>query len=259
MPSRLIFQLFISLSALSVSAQLSCLPNSHSHNDYRQKHPLLDALNYRFASVEADVFLIRGELYVSHTYPFRGRQRLDSLYLEPLQKIINARGGKIYENASLILLIDIKSDAAKTYAALEKLLEKYKPLLTSYENGKIIPGAVTIILSGNKPYKTLEKETSRCAFIDQALLAMKVPSAENVFLMASTKYSSVLSWKGKGPLSEAQKKKLEQLTATAHQQGRKVRLWAAPENEIVWKTLLDCGVDLITTDKLEKLSLFLGK
>jgi hypothetical protein len=80
---------------------------------------------------------------------------------------------------------------------------------------------------------------------------------KNMFLAASAKYSDVLSWRGKGVIPETEKAKLVQLTASAHEQGKKVRLWASPENETVWKMLLECGVDLISTDKLEKLKLFL--
>src|SRR4051812_36911364 len=89
-PQRLFLLLILLLSA-AVSAQDNCLKNAHSHNDYRQEHPLTDALKYRFASIEADVFLIHSELYVSHTYPFSGKQTLDSLYLYPLLKAFKER------------------------------------------------------------------------------------------------------------------------------------------------------------------------
>src|SRR5689334_17418060 len=38
----------------------------HSHNDYRQKHPLTDALRLGYLSIEADVFLVDGDLLVAH-------------------------------------------------------------------------------------------------------------------------------------------------------------------------------------------------
>jgi hypothetical protein len=257
MLSRLFLYIFISLSVTSLTAQVNCLPNAHSHNDYKQHHPLSNALSYRFASIEADVFLIRGELYVSHTYPFLHRQRLDSLYLEPLLKICNERNGKIYDNAPLILLIDVKSDAGETYQAIETLLEHYKKMLSSYNDGKVTLSAITVILTGNKPHTRLKEAKLRYFFIDQGLLSLGDLYPDGMFLMASTKYSSALSWKGKGTIPEDQRKRLELLTAEAHKQGKKVRLWASPENEAVWKTLLECGVDLINTDQLERLSKFL--
>ena len=54
-----------------------------------------------------------------------------------------------------------------------------------------------------------------------------------------------------------EKQKLTELITQAHQQHKKVRLWASPENKAVWKELLSCGVDLINTDNLEELRQFL--
>ena len=47
---------------------VSCLgqaqiPHGHAHNDYKQQHPLIDALNLGYGSVEVDVFSHKGSLY----------------------------------------------------------------------------------------------------------------------------------------------------------------------------------------------------
>jgi hypothetical protein len=75
--------------------------------------------------------------------------------------------------------------------------------------------------------------------------------------MASCKYSKLLNWRGIGILPEIEKQRLCAFVEIAHKFGRKVRLWASPENTHVWRTLLACGVDLINTDKLEELKRFL--
>ncbi|HEY0029820.1 MAG TPA: phosphatidylinositol-specific phospholipase C/glycerophosphodiester phosphodiesterase family protein [Bacteroidia bacterium] len=246
-------------TCFSGKAQGPCLKNAHSHNDYRQKRPLSDALQNGFNSMEADVFLVKGQLLVSHLPPRSKKcSSLEALYLLPLKTLFDKQQGMVYSNGSLILLIDIKSNATDTYRLLSKLLEQYRAMLTRYEDGKIIAGAVTIILSGNKPYEELQKEKTRFAFIDQSLLELDQPRQEDLCLMASTKYSSILKWKGKGLIPAKEKNKLMQLVKQAHEQGKKVRLWASPENKIVWKELLDCGVDLINTNKLEELKLFLA-
>ena len=41
-------------------------PAAHAHNDYEHDRPLLDALEHGFTSVEADVWLVDGELRVAH-------------------------------------------------------------------------------------------------------------------------------------------------------------------------------------------------
>ena len=254
---------FIALFALHFTdAQTIALPNAHSHNDYKQKHPLTDALNNGFTSIEADVFLIKGKLIVSHVRPFFKKEKtLETLYLKPLYDSISKHNGNVYINYKqpVLLLIDIKSNAVKTYTALEQLLDKYKTVLTKYENGNIINGAVTIIITGNKPYDVIKNENTRFAFIDDNLMNINTDKGTSVFLMASTKYSKLLKWKGKGEIPKEQKQKLIDLVNKAHQQGKKVRLWASPENTVVWEELLNCGVDLINTDELVKFREFLIK
>ena len=95
--------LFI-ISALSNSAvaeQIVPLPNAHAHNDYEHKRPLFDALAHGFGSVEADVFLVRGQMLVGHTaIDLRPERTLEKLYLEPLRQRIKANGGRVYKNVS---------------------------------------------------------------------------------------------------------------------------------------------------------------
>src|SRR5690606_40361514 len=40
--------------------------NAHSHNDYEQKLPFKHAFDAGFGSIEVDVFLREGELFVAH-------------------------------------------------------------------------------------------------------------------------------------------------------------------------------------------------
>jgi glycerophosphoryl diester phosphodiesterase len=243
-------------------AQVKILENAHSHNDYKQKHPLTDALNNGFTSIEADIFLLNGKLIVSHISPFFKKSKtLERLYLKPLQDSINKHNGTVYTNnkQSIILLIDIKTNAEKTYETLKPLLEKYSSILTQSKNGVIIHNAVTVVLTGNKPYSEVNKENNRFAFIDQNLLSLNTENKDStsLFLMASAKYSTIIHWKGKGIMPESEKENLIKLTTLAHQQGIKVRLWASPENKLVWAELLKCGVDFINTDELEELKQFL--
>ena len=41
---------------------------AHSHNDYLNEKPLLNALKNNFKSIEVDVFLLNSELYVGHNW-----------------------------------------------------------------------------------------------------------------------------------------------------------------------------------------------
>src|SRR5882724_1755773 len=96
------------------------LPQAHAHNDYEHKRPLLDALDNGFCSVEADIFLVDGELLVGHNRKdLKPERTLEKLYLDPLRERAKANGGKVYPGGpAVFLLIDVKSEAKPTYAAL---------------------------------------------------------------------------------------------------------------------------------------------
>ena len=75
--------------------------------------------------------------------------------------------------------------------------------------------------------------------------------------MVSDNWMKLFQWRGAGAMPEPERAKLRQLVARTHAQGKRLRLWAAPDNEAGWKELLEAGVDLINTDKLAELETFL--
>ena len=256
--------LFVSLifTQFYCKAQSTPLLNGFAHNDYRHKHPLFDALENGFTNIEADIFLKNNKLIVAHVFPyFKGKRTLENLYFKPLSERIAQNNGKVYENYNkpVILMIDIKTNANDTYEALKPLLEKYSSILTHLEDGKVVYGAVTVVLSGHKPYDMIGGEQSRLAFIDEDLRRVsRDTTTTNMFTMASCKYSRMLKWDGKGAFPIAERNKLCTFVAIAHRMGEKVRLWASPEKKAVWDELLKCGVDLINTDRLVTLRRYLN-
>src|SRR5436190_15279872 len=133
------------------------LRQAHAHNDYEHKRPLLDALARGFCSVEADIFLVDGELLVAHTrQEIKPGRTLEALYLGPLRKLAKANGGRVYpKGPTVFLLIDVKSGAGPTYAALEKVLARYDELLSITRDGKVEAEAVTVGVSGNCDRKSI--------------------------------------------------------------------------------------------------------
>jgi len=252
---------------LSVSptgfAQVTPLPNAHAHNDYRHERPLLEALDHGFTSVEADILLIDDELFVGHDMP-SGEHQLPTLqdaYLEPLQQRVNQYNGQVYPgyDGSFYLMIDIKTEAAPTYARLKEVLVAYQSMLSKTENGTYEPGAVTVFLSGNRPMEQVQQESNRLVSIDGRPDDLGQGYSAEFMPVISQHYRAIIDWDGKDPLSRKQRTALEKLTEQAHQEGKKVRLWATPENQLVWQTLLDAGVDLINTDQLDELQQFLNQ
>lgn len=253
-----VFCLFLTCYTVAQSVPL---PNAFAHNDYTHKRPLHDALANGYTNVEADVFLRGKNLVVAHINPFfKAHRKLEKLYLEPLLEAVVNNDGRIYPdyNSPITLLIDIKTDANATYKVLKPLLEKYSKILTSYNNGVITERAVTVVLSGHKPYDIIKNETDRLAFIDKDLRKVARDTlATNMYAMASCKYSKLVKWNGFGVLPENQKERLVNYVNMAHSRGERVRLWASPENKTVWNELLRCGVDLINTNQLVALKKFL--
>ena len=247
------------LASLAAGAQNQPLTNAFAHNDYWHEHPLLDALNNGFTHIEADVYLRHGTLVVAHFLPALTKKgTLEQLYLAPLADSIKQSSKLICAGYPITLMIDIKSEAESTYEALQILLQKYKPLLTSYQNGVVTQRQITIVLSGHKPYKLMASQQYRLAFIDEDLRRVKRDTISNsVYRMASCRYSHFLSWDGHGEIPAGQRERLRSYVKAAHLYGQEVRLWASPENKVVWKELLNCGVDLINTDQLVMLRTFL--
>src|ERR1041384_749948 len=118
-PGTLIAMACAALVSVRAHAQ-SPLDRAHAHNDYEHTRPLLDALDRGFGSVEADIYLVNGALLVAHERDsVRADRTLEALYLAPLRAWTAAHGGRVYgDRPPLTLLIDVKSQADSTWAAL---------------------------------------------------------------------------------------------------------------------------------------------
>lgn len=235
------------------------LPRAHAHNDYWHDRPLLDALDHGFCSVEADVFLVDGTLLVGHAKSeLDSKKTLAALYLEPLKKRVKANEGHVFPGVDrFFLLVDIKSDAEETYRALHALLERYKEMLSFLEGGEMRPGAVTVVVSGNRAEATIRRQQTRFTGIDGRPVDLDRTEPAHVMPWISENWNNQFRWTGSGPMPADQQKKLRDYVATAHEHGRLVRFWATPENEAVWRELLAADVDLIGTDQLDQLQRFL--
>lgn len=264
---RRVFGLLVLLLGFfyTVKSQGQSIPlnNAFAHNDYQHKRPLFEAIDDGYTYVEADVYIHKNRLVVTHVLPAIHHHRtLEGLYLQPLAVYVQKNNGDVYPGyaAPLTLMIDIKSDPDKTYLLLKPLLEKYRALLCGYQNGQVQTGAVRIVLSGHKPYTMLREDQNRLAFLDEDLRKINrdTIAGENMLAMASCKYSKLLKWKGTGIFSLRERARLSAYVDQAHRCGAKVRLWSSPDNQAVWKQLLQCGVDLINTDQLARLKDFLN-
>lgn len=242
-------------------AGVTPLPNAHAHNDYEQARPLWDALDHGFTSVEADVHLIGDTLYGAHDRPLfkNPAATLEALYLKPLAERIRQQGGKVLAgyNGPFFLMIDAKTNADSTYLALNRVLQQYRSLLTTGNRSKSQPGVVTVVLSGNRPVQLVARSKDRLLALDGRPGDLGKGYAPAVMPIVSDSYASQLSWRGKGEMPASEFQKLRQLAEQTHREGKKLRLWATPEDPAVWATLREAGVDFLNTDQLELLENFL--
>jgi hypothetical protein len=245
-------------------AAIATCPQAHAHNDYLHQRPLLDALEQGFCSVEADIFLVDGELLVAHSrFELDPARTLRGLYLDPLRQRIEANGGSVHgDGQPFTLLIDIKSDAETTYRALHQVLSDYAPLLTRVTDGQVAAGAVTVVISGNRAIDVIAADSPRYAGIDGRLSDLESDSPAHLMPthlmpLISDHWGRQFKWRGKGEMPAAEREKLQQILQQTHAQGRRLRLWASPDNEATWAALQAAGVDLINTDNLVGLSNFL--
>lgn len=235
----------------------------HGHNDYLQPQPLRTALALGLGSVEADVFLVEGELRVGHErWQLRPGRTLRSLYLEPLQAHMVANGGRVRADGQpFVLLVDIKADAAAVYHQLREELAAFAPMLTRFVEGRVEPGAVTVLLSGDRPRERVAAESVRLCALDGRLadLAAAVPPPVALMPWISDAWPKVSDWTGSDELLPAEVARLRALVEQAHAQGRELRFWGAPDRVEAWGALFDLGVDRIGTDRPAAAAAFLGQ
>ncbi|MEU8222522.1 glycerophosphodiester phosphodiesterase family protein [Kribbella sp. NPDC048915] len=240
------------------------LPAAHAHNDYEHRRPLQDALDRGFNSVEADVWLIDGELRVAHDLEDAQPGRtLESLYLRPLADRVTANHGQVYKNGGgFQLLIDIKSDGPSTYAAIHQALAKYRGISTIFAGGRTYQGAVTAVISGNRPLEAMRAQRIRYAGYDGRLADLPSGMPASLMPLVSDNWTNHFTWQGVGAMPEAEKTKLHDIVTQAHHAGYKLRFWATPDapgaaREALWRELTDAGVDYLNTDDLHGLEDFL--
>ncbi|KAI0067739.1 hypothetical protein BV25DRAFT_1819157 [Artomyces pyxidatus] len=251
----------------------------HSHNDYWRDVPLLSALSFGVQSVEADVWLINGTLFIGHEEAALTPQRtFSSLYIQPLLQALAAQNPKneftvnqtspngVFDTSSgtsLHLLVDIKTNGTE---ALPFILKALQPLrsagyLTTSTNGSVTPSAVTVIGTGNSPLDGVKALEPRDYFFDGPLDSLNDTSMNTTWdaslsPIASTDYGAAVGWSGISAISDSQRSIITTLVNDAHSRGIQARFWDTPGWPIharnnVWRELLDDGADWLNADDLE--------
>ncbi|KAH8119824.1 hypothetical protein DFH11DRAFT_10612 [Phellopilus nigrolimitatus] len=256
----------------------------HSHNDYWRDVPLLTALSFGVASVEADVWLINGTLFVGHELAALSEARtFGSLYIKPLVSIVEAQNPQneftvnqssfngVFDMAGTVplqLLVDIKTDGVE---ALPVILDALQPLrergfLTTFANGTLTQGPILVIGTGNSPLENVKALSPRDYFFDAPLdqltnATLNTTWSSTLSPIASTDYGETVGWDGISNITDTQRTTILTFVNNAHSRGVTARFYDTPGWPInarlnVWRELVNDGADWLNADDLEAASRF---
>ena len=256
MIQRVLYSLALLLQLSMATTAQPIIDCGHSHNDYTHTHPLTDALSYGYKSIEVDVFLHHDQLIVSHTADgLDHKPNIETLYLQPLLERVKQNNGWVYkgDTTPTILMVEFKTDGEEGYQKLKTLITKYQSLYCD-RMGK--GGPIKILITGHRPWQTVQQGKELYVTLDGTIAQSATATPSYIMERVSDPYSSYFSWHGRGKMPKAQLQKLDTLVSIAHAHGRQLRFYACPQNENLWTTLLDAGVDWINVDDLARFATF---
>ncbi len=236
-------------TAANAQTQTAPTPIAHSHNDYHNNIPFYRAYHKEFGSIEADIFPVKGDLYVAHDKDkITKGNTLSKLYLEPVLAELQKD-----QNRQLNLLIDIKENHQAALPILVKQLKPLRHLLRTTTK----QGQLTIIISGNRPQPADYQRYPDFIFFDDHFRVQHTHEQWQRVALVSTSFTTYSTWNGKGVLPKKDFARIQGLIDSVHAAGKLVRFWAAPDTKTSWLALMDMGVDVVGTDRVEELGTFL--
>ena len=247
-------------AAFATPGTAQALVHAHAHNDYMHSRPLLGAVERGFCSVEADVWLVDGEVLVAHDRQDCSPERtLRALYLEPLRARIAEQGGRVHRDGPLEfqLLIDFKSGGRPTWDAVRSELQAFADILTRFGPDGREPGPVLAVLSGAAPDDLVLAEEERLCAVDGWFGDVERGLGPDEVPLLSASWLDHFQWTGHGTMPADQRRRLLDMAARAHAAGRKIRFWAVPNRVKLWAEQLACGVDWLNLDNLPSAERFL--
>jgi len=227
--------------------------NAHSHNDYENPVPFYTAYNAQFGSIEADIFLEHGKLFVAHdTTELKQHRTLKAWYLDPLLNAVRKHNGYAYADsaAPLQMLIDIKTDSIHTLDVLINLLKHFPELIS---------GKINWVITGSRPAAELFTHYPSFIFFDGRSDVTYNEEEMTHIAMMSADLKNYASWTGQGMIPLQEKRILKKEIDKVHRVHKHIRFWDAPDTMRAWQELMRLGVDYINTDHIRELAKFLQK
>lgn len=227
-------------------------PAVFAHNDYVRDNPFHTAYDLEVGYIEADVFLIDGQLAVAHhREEIEPGRTLQTLYLEPLRNAVRRNNGYAYQHpeAQLTLLIDLKTEGMSTLNRIVEILDTFPELIEC--------PTLQFVISGNVPDPALWDTYPPYIYFDGRPGIRYTKAQLQRVSMISTSFGQHVKWDGRGLLSTGDEKTIKRLLKAAHQRGKKFRFWGTPDFEEAWRRLMELKMDVLVTDDVVALVTFL--
>lgn len=224
----------------------------HSHNDYKRSMPFYEAFINGAGSIEMDIHLHNGELYVSHDLKdIKEGYTIEELYINPLVQLLQRGQLDSYKSgAPLQYLVDIKSESHSTLTKLILICSKYPDLF----GDKNTLSPVQLVISGNSPQpKDYDKYPNFIKFDGRPYINYTTKQLSRIALV-SDNFKKYSSWNGKGRLIDQDLQKIKKIIASVHNLDKPIRFWATPDSKSSWEAFYQLGVDYINTDHTKSAS-----
>jgi hypothetical protein len=249
-----VLSVFSVFSALTPPCPVPPLLPSYAHNDYRNQHPLQDALALGYQGVEADYVFAGGKLLVAHARAeARPGRTLEALYLAPLRERVRRCGWVQSPSRPFLLTIEYKGHELRGYRALREVLGRYAELVGTGRT----PGPVQVVLVGwHPPLPELATESPPLATVQARISrsGLRMPEGDSTLVgLVSLDYGKTVRWRGRGALSREDQQIVAHISAARRVlPGRLVRAHNVPPVPAVYQLLLRSGVDLIGSNDLKR-------
>ncbi|KAK9475386.1 altered inheritance of mitochondria protein 6 [Dipodascopsis tothii] len=245
----------------------------HSHNDYWRDIPLYTALSYGVQSVEADVWLYNGTLFVGHhEAALTSARTFASLYIDPLVDLLTqanpvnaftadqATPNGVFDTDStktLYLFVDLKTEGNATWPYVLEALQPLRDLgyLSSVNGTTFTSGPVTVIGTGNTPADQVLSKSTRDYFVD-APVANLTGYSSLTSPIASGGFRSIVGDLAPSGMNLTQLALIKELIDGAHEKGIYTRFWDVPwwpvrlRNSLA-RQLIDLSSDFFNADDLQ--------
>jgi hypothetical protein len=245
------------------------LPAGHALAGSRATDPLPAVLHHGLAGLTVPVQPgPHGELFIGPGAPQPGRT-LRRLVLAPLFARAKARGGTLRKDQRVPFRLVIEfggptRDAEallRAYRMLDQQLRDHGPLLSRCEDGRLVPGAVTVAVTGIVDARELlAAERTRYAFADGTFDDIGSRTAPPALVpMISEPWARRFGWDGCEPIPAEERHLLHAMVRAAHEDGRTVRIsgltaGSRAARRAIWTELGAAGVDVIADHDLRGLA-----